>query len=101
MLETGGLRLYKATGITVDKTAVKRVIPKMHNADKGPNTNKLTFRIVPSVITELSNVQSPQEAAVDNAKQIRAIMSASDRKILNTSAVRAPIARRMPISLFL
>lgn len=90
-----------ATGSTVEIIAVISAMPSMHATDTIPNTNRLMLSPTSLMIIELRRVHSPNAPAADSAKQISAIMPASDRNILNTSVVRAPIARSMPISFFL
>ena len=100
MLAMGGLREYIATGMTVDISAVTSAIASTQSTDSGPNTNRLALMPTSFIIIEFKSTHKPNDAAADMTKQIKAIINASDINILNTSVVRAPIARRIPISFF-
>ena len=74
----------------------------MHSTESGPNSNRLVDIIATlSVSTQFNRAQTPKLAAEASTKATAAIMRASARNILNTSSVREPIARSIPISFFL
>ena len=89
------------TGRKVESSEVTTAIATMMPTDIGPNTNTesgmpSSFPIMPLKMPHRAN-----DAIRERIRQIPAMITVSEKKILNTSVLLAPTARRIPISFFL
>ena len=88
------------TGKNVATIAVTIATPTKINADIGPNTKRDTPESA-EPISVLIAEQATKQPIRETIMEIIVIKKDSEKKILNTSKLLAPTARRIPISRFL
>lgn len=88
------------TGKNVPRKATTIATAIINRMGSGPNTNTVTASPICALSTLFSTVAAISVPITDNIRQIPTITPDSQKKILNTSAPRAPIARNIPISFF-
>ena len=99
MDSTGFFLAAFQTGRKVAISAVKMATPISTAIDAIPKT-----KIAAPIIDVISAFNTPQRTKLPiklNTIQMSVIVSDSEKKILNTSKLLAPTARKMPISRFL
>ena len=87
------------TGIKVATTAVAKAIANNTIHDNGPNTN--SDASIKSTRIPLIALHTATLPMIEIARHTAVMTKDSEKKILNTSILLAPTARRIPISRFL
>ena len=100
MESTGFFLAALYTGKNVATTAVTSATPTRISIDIGPNTNRDTPDSA-EPISVLMIEQATKQPTMDMTIEMSAIKKDSEKKILNTSELLAPTARKIPISRFL
>ena len=99
MDSTGFFLAALHTGRNVATTTVTKATATSTKSDVIPNTKSDAF--IKDINVSLITAQSVTLAATEITTQIAAITKDSEKKILNTSKLLAPTARKIPISCFL
>lgn len=95
---TGFFLAAENTGKNVATAEVTIAMPRRMAIEAPPNTKSDAW--IAEDTSSFRILQPAMLPATPKTKQISAITNASEKKILNTSAPRAPTARRIPISFF-
>ena len=99
MDSTGFFLAALHTGKKVATTTVTNATPIRTASELIPNTK--SDALIKDISSSLITTQSDIHAVTESAIQIAAMTNDSEKKILNTSKLLAPTARKIPISCFL